>query len=330
MLRAPTLRSLHYRHDTIDLPTQFHHLAYLRVSSSWSHHGLVDSQHAIEILLRCSHSLRFCALDMRVPREVQIQNGLTIELPHLEHLTIRFKGAGFADNMSLFLGSLLTPKLRELALYVLEPRVNSRQPFNEVSLSFLPLFLQRSQCDTTLRSLSLFIPVDGDIVISWLRVLPALTTLRLVSDVFPLGSTYAYDRGQSPDLESVYTVTRRFLEALTLTDEILCPDLKHIEFKDCDPRLVDAFLAFAETRERTLRKCYVDCWRPLPLPEEELSRKLRVLREGGMDIVWRSQPAPEFIGRVMQDGPRDGLEDIVGEEFLFPYLEDRSRLTTLY
>ncbi|KAL0569780.1 hypothetical protein V5O48_012191 [Marasmius crinis-equi] len=250
----------------------------------------------------------------------QVQNGLTVELPHLEHLTIRYKGIGFANNMSLFLGTLLTPNLRELAFHVLYPLLNRGRLLNE-SLSFLPLFLQRSQCDTTLRSLSLFIPVDGDIVISWLRVLPALTTLRIVSDLYPVGSAHAYDRGEGEGSESAYTVTRRFLEALT--DEILCQDLEHVELKDCDPRLADAFFVFAETRGCTLRKYYVDYWRPLPLPEEELGRRLEALREKGMGVVWRSRPAPKFVGQT-QDGPRDGLEDVVGEEFLFPYLEDQS------
>ncbi|KAL0563444.1 hypothetical protein V5O48_018624 [Marasmius crinis-equi] len=178
MLRAPTLRSLHYNRDTVDLPTHFHYLTDLRVSSSQPHHGLVDPQQAIEMLLRCSHSLRICALDMRLSRQPQVQNGLTVELPHLEQLIIRYKGVGFF-NISLFLGSL--------AFYVLDPLLNKRRLLSE-PISFLPSFLQRSQCDTTLRSLSLFIPVDEDIVISWLRLLPTLTTLRIVSDLYPVGS----------------------------------------------------------------------------------------------------------------------------------------------
>ncbi|KAL0568739.1 hypothetical protein V5O48_013248, partial [Marasmius crinis-equi] len=117
MLRAPTLRSLHYNRNTVDLPTHFHYLTDLRVSSPRPHHGPIDLQQAIEILLSCSHSLRICALDMQLPRQPQVQNGPTIELPHLEHLTIRYKGIGFANNMSLFLGTLLTPNLRELAFH---------------------------------------------------------------------------------------------------------------------------------------------------------------------------------------------------------------------
>ncbi|KAL0569779.1 hypothetical protein V5O48_012190 [Marasmius crinis-equi] len=326
MLRAPTLRSLHYNRDTVDLPTRFLHLTDLRVSSSRSRIGLINPVQVIEVLLRCSHSLRVCVLDMQALREPQVQNGLTIELPRLEHLTIRFYGIARAENTSLFLQSLLTPRLRELAFYILESQIPGR-PLNE-ALSFLPQFLQRSQRDTSLTSLSLFIMIDGDTVISWLKLLPALTTLRIVGDVRPIRSTRAYDRGQSPDPESVYTVTSRFLEALT--HEILCPDLEHVEFKDCDPRLADAFFAFAETRGCTLRKYYVDYWRPLPLPEEELGRRLGALREKGMDVVWRSRPAPKFVGQVRQDGPRDGLKDVYGEEFLFPYLDDRSGFTISY
>ncbi|KAL0568736.1 hypothetical protein V5O48_013245 [Marasmius crinis-equi] len=325
ILRAPTLRSLHYNRDAVDLPTRFHHLTDLRISSPWSRSPMNHVQ-VIEVLLRCSHSLRACALDMIVLRRPQVQNGLTIQLPRLEHLTIRFCRLARAENTSLFLQSLLTPKLRELAFHILEPQMPG-QLYSE-ALSSFPQFLERSQCYTSLTSLSLFIRIDGDTVISWLRLLPALTTLKIVGDVLPLRSTYAYDRGQGLDPESVLTVTRRLLEALTY--EVLCPDLEHVEFKDCDPRLADAFFAFAETRGRTLRKYYVDCWRPLALPEEELGRRLGALREKGMDVVWRSRPAPKFVGQAKQDGPRDGLKDVHGEEFLFPYLEDRSWFNISY
>ncbi|KAJ8083001.1 hypothetical protein PM082_008862 [Marasmius tenuissimus] len=333
LLRAPTLKALHLHEermfDNLDLPTRFHGLTRLIVTSST--YGLIAPETAFNLLRCCSHTLTVCSLDLAchaAPTGLPPMVDGPLALLCLRRLIIRFRGRAFSATMTPLFQSFAAPQLKQIGFHVLGPQAIPARTLNtEDLLSFLSDFVRRCGCDLTLASLSLSLPVGAENAAQLLETLPALTTLKVVSDSFASSSIAAYHHGQTA---GVCTVTSEFLERLTLgsnpSETFGCPHLEHVHFKDCDPQFYEPLLEFAESRtygdrQKALHSYYVDFWRPIP-DGDNVRQRLRLLREAGVDVKWRSRLRP--TPRVNNDGPRDGLEGIHGEEFLFPASEDTS------
>ena len=331
LLHAPTLQSLHLHDErmftSLNLPVPFPNLTRLVVTGATK--GLIEPKTALQLLRCCSHTVRTCFLDM-TPSPPSVDLPLMadgpVKLPHLERLDIKFRRRSFTASMVPFFQSLEAPKLNEIGFRTsFPPTLATERRVTEDILSFLPEFLRRSGCDLTLASLTTALPVDGEDFTRLVEMLPFLRTLKIVSDTQPYRSMVAFDRGET---RVPYIVTRGLLERLTpgsLANERLggaiCPHLQHVHFKECDPRLYEHLLEFAESRinrvgHLILQSFNVDFWMPLP-DDEDAKRRLRVLRDAGVDVRWRSRYSPA-TSSAPNDRPRAGLDKIWGEQFLFP------------